>query len=144
MLGGIFPVILGSNELSRVLNQSPAIPIVLFGAIIAKIMATASADGSKMAGGTVGPAILVGGLIGKFIGGSLNPIYAAAGSASVIGPIAGLSFTMLLTAVTWLGFTPIAWIIIGPILLSKVVCWRKELYPYKHPVMTSSLQNNSI
>lgn len=128
-LGAIFPIILGSNELSRVLTQYPAIPIMVLGAIIAKIVATASADGSKMAGGTVGPAILLGGLIGRMVGG-LNPIFAAAGAAAFIGPIAGIPLTMLATAVTWLGFTPMALIIVLPILFSKVVCWGTELYPY--------------
>src|SRR5258706_7985078 len=98
LLGAFFPIILGSNELSRVLTQSPILPLAIFGSIIAKILATASADGSKMAGGTVGPAILLGGLLGKLIGG-FNPIFAAAGSAAIIGPIAGIPITMLLTTV---------------------------------------------
>lgn len=129
LLGGLFPIILGSNELSRVLTQYPAVPFMVFGAVIAKVLATASADGSKMAGGTVGPAVFLGALIGRMLGG-LNPLFAAAGSAAFIGPIAGIPLTMLLTSVTWLGFTPAAFIIILPILLSKVVCWGTELYPY--------------
>jgi H+/Cl- antiporter ClcA len=129
LLGGLFPIILGSNDLSRVISSSPTIPLILLGAIVAKIVATAAADGSNCAGGTVGPAILLGGLVGELVGG-LNPIFATAGSAALIGPIAGLPFTMLLTAVTWLGFTPAAWLIIVPILLSQMVCWGIELYPY--------------
>jgi len=129
LLGAFFPIILGSNELSRVLTESPIIPLVAVGAIIAKIIATASADGSKMAGGTVGPAILIGGMIGELIGG-INPLFATAGSAAIIGPIAGIPFTMLLTAITWLGFTPLALIIILPIIISKIICWGTELYPY--------------
>jgi H+/Cl- antiporter ClcA len=129
VLGGIFPIILGSNELSRVFSQSPTLPLLLCGAILAKIVATAAADGSKCAGGTVGPAILLGGLIGTLVGG-LDPIFAAAGAASVIGPIAGLPFAMLLTVITWLGYTPVAWLIIMPMVLSKAVCWGLELYPY--------------
>jgi hypothetical protein len=37
---------------------------------------------------------------------------------------------MLLTTVTWLGFTPAAFIIILPIIISKIICWGTELYPY--------------
>lgn len=136
LLGVIFPIILGSNELSRVLTQSPTTPLLVIGAIIAKILATASADGSKMAGGTVGPAILLGGLIGEFIGG-FNPLFVTAGSAAIIGPIAGIPFTMLVTAITWLGFTPLALVIALPILLSKIICWGTELYPYI-PSLTKS------
>lgn len=128
VLGGFFPIILGSNELSRVLTESPAIPILLIGAIFAKIIATASADGSKCAGGTVGPAILLGGLVGTLVGGA-NPLFAAAGSASVIGPIAGLPITMIITAATWLGFAPLALLIVIPIVISKVICRNIELYP---------------
>lgn len=135
LLGAMFPVILGSNELSRILN-SPLIPTMTIGAIVAKILATASADGSKLAGGTVGPAILLGGLIGKLVGG-FNPIFAAAGSAAIIGPIAGIPFTMLLTVFTWLGFAPLAFVIIAPIAISKLVCWGTELYPYI-PSLTKS------
>lgn len=129
LLGAFFPIILGSNELSRVLSASPVIPIMAIGAIIAKILANASADGSKMAGGTVGPAILLGGLIGKLLGG-INPLFAAAGSASLIGPIAEIPLTLLFTVITWLGFTPLALIIIIPIIISKIICWGTELYPY--------------
>ncbi len=129
ILGAFFPIILGSNEISRVLIQYPAIPMMAFGAIIAKIIATASADGSKMAGGAVGPAILLGGLIGRMVGG-VDPVFAAAGSAALIGPIARIPFTMLVTAITWLGFSPLALIIALPILLSKIICWGTELYPY--------------
>lgn len=128
-LGAVFPVILGSNELSRVLVDTPTVSFLIVGSIVAKILATASADGSKMAGGTVGPAILLGGLIGRLIGG-VNPLFITAGSAAIIGPIAGIPLTMLLTAITWLGFTPIAVIICLPILLSKIICWGVELYPY--------------
>jgi H+/Cl- antiporter ClcA len=134
VLGSIFPLILGSNDLSRALNGSSALPIMILGAIVAKILATASADGSKLAGGTVGPAILLGGIIGRFIGG-LNPIFAAAGAAALIGPIARIPLTMLLTAVTWLGFAPLAFLIILPILISKIVSLGVELYPYKSTVV---------
>lgn len=132
-LGAMFPIILGSNELSRVFAAPPVIPLIAIGAIIAKILATASADGSKMAGGTVGPAILLGGIIGKFVGG-INPLFGAAGSAAIIGPIAGIPITMLLTSITWLGFTPLAVVIILPIIISKIICWGTELYPYIPPV----------
>jgi H+/Cl- antiporter ClcA len=138
MLGGMFPVILGSNDLSRAINQSPTIPILLVGAIAAKVVATAAADGSRCAGGTVGPAILLGGLVGKLVGG-VNPIFGAAGAASLIGPIAGLLLTMLLTVVTWLGFTPAAWLIALPLLLSKALCWGVELYPQKQPAKTNTI-----
>lgn len=129
ILGALFPIVLGSNELSRVLTESSVLPWVIFGAILAKILATASADGSKMAGGTVGPAILLGGLLGRLIGG-FNPLFAAAGSAAIIGPIAGIPITMLVTTSTWLGFAPLAFLIIIPLGISKIVSWGTELYPY--------------
>lgn len=135
-LGAIFPIILGSNELSRVMTESSTIPLLIVGAISAKILATAAADGSKMAGGTVGPAILLGGLIGGFIG-QFNPLLAAAGSAALIGPIAGIPFTMLLTVMTWLGFAPMALCIAIPIVLSKIICWGVELYPYNSVAIQS-------
>jgi H+/Cl- antiporter ClcA len=130
-LGAFFPIILGSNELSRALAQAPAIPLVLLGAIIAKVIATSSADGSKCAGGTVGPAILLGGLIGILVGGG-NPLYAAAGAAALTGSAAGLPLTMFVTSVTWLGFTPVAWLILLPMMISQGICLVRgaELYPY--------------
>jgi H+/Cl- antiporter ClcA len=143
VLGAFFYTILGSNELSRIIDDSPAVPLMLFGTIIAKTVATAAADGSKCAGGTVGPAILTGALVGRLVGimgGSLNPLFAAAGSAALIGPIAGLPLTMLVTGVTWLGFAPVAWVIIIPLLFSKAVCWRTELYPYKQSIRTRAIQ----
>jgi H+/Cl- antiporter ClcA len=76
----------------------------MLGAIGAKIIATAAADGSNLAGGTVGPAILLGGLIGKLIG-FTNPLFATAGSVALIGPIAGLPITMFAKGITWLGFS---------------------------------------
>jgi H+/Cl- antiporter ClcA len=152
ILGFFFPVIIGSNELFRAINQtqifwrSPQglwVPALLLGAILAKIMATAAADGSKCAGGTVGPAILLGGLIGRLVGETTNTIFAAAGSAAVIGPIAGLPLTMLVTAAEWcvaslggtsfLNLPSLATLLLElalPFVIAKALCWRTELYPF--------------
>jgi H+/Cl- antiporter ClcA len=132
ILAVFFPIIIGSNELSRILSNSPTVPLVLLGTIAAKIIATASADGSKCAGGTVGPGVSLGGLIGCLLGG-LNPLFVVAGAAAVIGPIAGLSLTMFATGLTWLGFAPVGFLICIPLVISKLVCWSIELYPSASP-----------
>jgi H+/Cl- antiporter ClcA len=135
-LGALFPIILGDNFLAGTLSDAPKLSLImLFGAIVAKIIAVAAADGFFLAGGTVGPGIKEGGMIGILLaevaglGRGFNPMFAAAGAACFIGPVTGLPLTLLFLAATRLRFAPIAWLIIIPLACSYIICRKTPLYP---------------